>query len=712
MKAFYRASSLLGLLLCVSSVTGNVQAATLGGTVISNTVSATYVDGNGGSYTTVSNTISTTVTAVPSVTVSPAETGCNAATDGYIVGSPVTKTFTVTNTSNINDSYTLTASTSAGAITSVATVTGGVTTPFPNGSTAAAIAPGATLQVQVTISTTGIAVGASAEISLQATSTAPTTAGAAPATFTASQCAIAAAKASIAGPTGPTSQVTKLIDGKTFESVTPGQAVTYSIAFENYGGVAATNVVLTDVFPAGVVPSLSSVQLNGVSVLGTATLNGQTLTVGVGTLQPGTVYTLTVAAAVATSLPLGTSIVNTATLASANATPVTSSPASGLVGTANVVYDGYAGATLPIPGATVSLVSSSNTQVPLPAGLGLAPNTANSDPFVTGTGGVYTFGLGPTQIGPVTYTIVITAPGYVSRRIQVTLTPSTLGSLYSVTLTALDGLPLAVPGGYALTSAPVTIPALYGVFGNLPMFRTQSIQITKTVDRSIASGGDRLVYTLAFSNVITPLGAATVVDTLPRGIAYAPGTALVDGVHEEPVISGNTLTWKFSTLVTNHTIVYATVIIPGVSQGTTLHNVATVSAAPPNAPTSLVSASASVDTQVIGGLFSDQTIITGRVFVDLTQDGYFHKGDTGIPNVRIYLEDGESVITDSNGRYSFPGVRPGMHVLRLDATTLPTGTKPFGEHDYDSPQSIRRLVHGVFDGGIIEDVNFAIEAVQ
>jgi uncharacterized repeat protein (TIGR01451 family) len=698
-------------LLCVSSVTGNVQAATLGGTVISNTVSATYVDGNGGSYTTVSNTLSTTVTAVPSVTVAPAENGCNAATDGFIVGSPVTKTFTVTNTSNINDSYTLTATTTAGAITSVATLSGGVSTPFPNGSTAAPLAPGATLQVQVTISTTGIAVGSSAEISLQATSTAATTGGAAPATFTASQCAIASAKAAIAGPAGPASQVTKLIDGKTFESVTPGQAVTYSIAFENYGGVAATNVMITDVFPAGVTPSISSVQLNGASVLSTATLNGQTLTVNVGTLQPQTVYTLTISAAVAANLPLGTSIVNTATIAAANAPAQSSSPASALVGSANVVYDGYAGSTLPISGATVSLVSPSNTQVVL-SGTPLAPNTANADPFVTGTSGVYAFGLGSSQIGPITYTVVITAPGYVSRRIQVTLTPSSLGSLYSVTLTALDGLPLAIPGGFTLTKGPVTIPALYGVFGNLPMFRTQSLQITKTVDRSVASGGDRLVYTLSFSNVITPLGSATVVDTLPRGEAYAPGTALVDGKHEEPVIAGNTLTWSFSTLVTSHTIVYATVIIPGVSQGTTLHNVATVSAAAPNAGTVRLSASASVDTEVIGGLFSDQTIITGRVFVDLTGDGWFHKGDTGIPNVRIYLEDGESVITDSNGRYSFPGVRPGMHVLKLDATTLPPGTKPFDDTDYDSQQSIRRLVHGVFDGGIIEDVNFAIEAVQ
>jgi hypothetical protein len=103
--------------------------------------------------------------------------------------------------------------------------------------------------------------------------------------------------------------------------------------------------------------------------------------------------------------------------------------------------------------------------------------------------------------------------------------------------------------------------------------------------------------------------------------------------------------------------------------------------------------------------------VTGRVFYDLRQTGDFQPGDAGIGGVRIYLEDGESVVTDSTGRYDFPGVGPGMHDLRLDTASLPPGAKPYDDRSlaWDDQRSIRRLVHGVFDGGVIENIDFALE---
>jgi hypothetical protein len=49
-----------------------------------------------------------------------------------------------------------------------------------------------------------------------------------------------------------------------------------------------------------------------------------------------------------------------------------------------------------------------------------------------------------------------------------------------------------------------------------------------------------------------------------------------------------------------------------------------------------------------------------------------------------------------------------MHVLRLDKTSLPADAHPYPITSYDDERSIRRLVHGVFDGGLIQDVNFAL----
>lgn len=709
MKLFRSAWISVLIATLVTAVTGVAMAATPGGTPISNAVSATYSDGNGTPFTVTSNTIVATVAVVTNVGITPNESGCNSQTDGYPVGNNVSKTFVLTNTSNIPDAYALVAATTGGAIASIVLTQNGVSTTVASGSIAPVLAPGASLQVVVTIATANVPVNTNVEISLQATSTATNSANG-QATFIASQCAIALGKAVIAGPAGAQSLIRKLVDGLPFETVAGGQSVNYTIAFENYGGLAAQNAVVTDIFPSGVTPSVNSIQINGVPVTTGVTLVGQTLSVNVGTMPAGIPYTLQVAATVAPGTAIGRDAINTASIAAQNSASIVSSPAVVLDGVASVVYDGYAGSALPVAGAVVSLVDSTTGQPIVLAGTPVAPNTGNVDPYTTGASGNYAFGLASKQMGPGSYDLVISAPGYRSRRIHLVLTPDPTGTYYAVTITALDGQPLAVAGGFTLTAGPVTIPAIAGVFGNIPLFRVQTIQITKQVDRSVASSGDRLVYTLNFSNVETPLGAATVVDTLPSGVGYAPGTALVDNVHREPIIAGRTLTWSFPTLASAHTIVYATVIVPGVTAGSTLTNVATVSASPTNSPNVTVSATASVQTQIIGGLFSDQSVITGRVFVDRTGDGWFHRGDVGIPNVRIFLEDGESVVTDANGRYSLPGVRSGMHVLKLDRSTLPPGTKPYGIRDYDNQKSIRRLVHGVFDGGIIQDVNFAIEA--
>jgi uncharacterized repeat protein (TIGR01451 family) len=710
LKPFRPAWLFIAIVTFVASATSGAGAATPGGTSVLNTVSATYSNGNGDTFATVSNTVTATVAAVTAVGVAPNENGCNAQTDGFAVGSNVSRTFAVSNNSNISDAYTIAASTTGGSIASIGLTSNGATT-IANDGVTPVLAPGASAQVTVTIATPNVPAGTSVAITLKATSTV-TKAANGQATSSASQCAIALGRVVIGGMAGPQSLVRKLVDNVPFESVTAAQTVKYSIEFINYGGLPAQNAVLSDVFPAGVTPGISSIQLNGVPQTTGVTLVGQTLTVALGSLAPAVAYKVTISAIVSPGVAIGSEAINNAFVSASNASTATSSPAVIIAGVANVVYDGYAGSSVPVAVAIVSLVDPV-TGLPIAlTGTPTAPNTANTDPYTTGASGTYAFGLGNARIGPLTYDVVITAPAYRTRRIAVTLTPDPTNTYFSITLAALDGQPLAVPGGFALTTGPVTIAAISNLLGNLPLFRTQTITITKQVDRTVASSGDRLVYTLNFANVGTLLGATTLVDTLPAGVAYAPGTAIVDGAHVEPTVSGRTLTFTFASLQTKRAIVYATVVVPGVTVGSTLTNVATVSAIPVNAPTQSVSATASVDTQVINGIFTDQTIITGRVFVDLARDGWFHKGDGGIPSVRIFLEDGESVLTDPNGRYSFPGVRPGMHVLKLDRQTLPPSTKAYDIHDYDDQKSIRRLVHGVFDGGVIQDVNFAIEPVR
>ena len=693
------------MLVWAAPATRPADATTAGGTSITNTASATYVDQNNVTVSVVSNTITDTVEAVSSVVTGPNEQGCTPGTDAIVVGAPFVRTFSVTNASNVADSYAVTATASAGSIVSLGYIISGNVVSLANGGTLPALQPGGSLQVAVTANPGQTPIGSNVEISLTAKSTSQQSVNG-QASSTASQCAIVSGAAAFSGPGGTGTQVTKLVDGASFASVAPGATVTYSIAFSNTGGVQANNVVLTDVVPANVTPVAGSVLLDGTTPpAGSVSLAGQTLTVRLLALLPGSPQTVTFAATVSATAPLGTSVVNTASLSADNAPTQATTPASLFVGSANVVYDGLGGQSQPVAGAVLTVVDTSNKQPVSIAGISLAPNSNNTNPFMTGSGGAYSFGLAPTQ--PTTYLLTIAAPGYVNRQLMLKLSPLG-GGLYSVTVTPQDGEMLAQPGGFALASGPVTLSGVAGMFGNLPLFRTQSVTITKTVDRAFAATGDRLVYTITFANAGSALGATSVVDALPPGLFYAPGTGRVDNIPQEPVKSGRNLTWSLPALTTQHAITFATVIMPGTADYTVLTNVATVTAAATTDVALTVSASSSVDTRIVPGVFSDSTIVTGRVFYDVRRTGFFTHGDVGIANVRIFLEDGESVLTDPAGRYSFPAVKPGMHVLRLDKTSLPADAHPYPVTSYDDERSIRRLVHGVFDGGLIQDVNFAL----
>jgi uncharacterized repeat protein (TIGR01451 family) len=279
--------------------------------------------------------------------------------------------------------------------------------------------------------------------------------------------------------------------------------------------------------------------------------------------------------------------------------------------------------------------------------------------------------------------------------------------LYGATLVALDEQQLARAGGFELVTNNVSLSEVFGLLGNQPMFTSHPLTVSKTVDRDVASGGDRLVYTVAVGSQGAQLGATRVVDTLPAGVVYAPGTARVDGVAVEPQRDGRILTWTFPALVAPHTITYACVVMPFTAEGSTLVNVVDVDTLSNGGLR--VHGSATADTRVVAGALGNRIVVTGRVFVDTARTGRFRDGDKGVPGVRVFLEDGESVTTDRYGRFTFPAVHPGQHVLRVDTTTLPAGVRAYNDRRYDSPRSLQRLLHGIYDAGLMHDVNFALE---
>ena len=709
---FTRAFAIAAALLGTVPAARPAVAAPPAGTAITNVATATYVDGAGHPEGAVSNTVSVTVAPVSGGSIGSGGNGCGSAIAPFQIGPDLVLQFTIVNTSNVPDAYKILSVTTNGGTVKSLSFSGsfGSQNALPGSTVSPTVPPGGAIAVMVDLATTGIAPGTETIVTLAVRTTNAATMNGVQ-TISAQACGQGEAGPVIGAPvlaqTGPP---VKLVNGLPSISAASGAVVTYTVGYMNHGGMPATGVTMTDPLPAGVAPQLASVTLDGQPVGTAATLAGNTLTVALGTAAPAQAHVVAFKATVNVTT-LGAPLVNIANFTSYNAASVASTAASIVEGLADVVFDGALGAGNPLAGSTLTLVPATGAAQPVTLqGQPVAPNAANADPFVTGSDGSYGLGLGTAQVGSGRFQLLVAAPGYTSRRFALTLTPDANGVTYDATVAASDGAALALPGSFALTHATsVTLHDVYGVFGNLPLFKPQSIVISKNVDRAQASAGDRLIYTIALSSAASALGPTTAIDVLPRDVLYAPGTARVDGTRVDPAISGNTLAWSFPTLSTQHTIVFAAVVAPGAVEGTSLVNVATATGTLPGVNAGTTTASASASTFVVGGALSDRSVVLGRVFVDRVGDGHFHRGDTGVAKVRVFLEDGESVQTDADGLFSFPSVRPGMHVLHLDPDSLPATLRAFAVKDYNDPRSPIRLVHGPFDGGLMSDVEFAVK---
>ena len=729
---FARAMGLIGSLAACAAAAGE---ATPAGVIITNVATANYAGAHGETYAATSNAVAVAVASVSAIAVSPKETAVDPRSESYPAGTTITRTFTITNAGNVADAYTVAAATTGGGtITGIAFLTASGTVPVTIGSTTSpTLAPGASIAVQVTIATAGVAVATAFPIALTARST-NTAAVNGLVSDGGRTWALAQPGASLAGPGGAGASIAKLVNHTRTHAALPGETVTYTITFRNYGGSPATHVVLADDVPAGITALANTVAVNGASASANATLAGGRLTVQLGTLASGATDTITFDAVVSNAATAGATFVNVANVTADGISALATTPASVLVGVANIVYDGYAGSSAPVAGATLTLrdakthavvalppITSANANagssratrdafVGIPIG-GLPPNLANANPYVTGADGAYSFVFDSAQLGtivqPAQYELDISAPGFRDRRIAIAVSPDLSGLLYNATLSEIDGQQLAKPGGFELVAASVSLSEVFGLLGNLPVFAPHPLSVSKSVDRDLASGGDRLVYTVSVGGG-AQLGATRIIDTLPAGVAYAPGTARVDGVPVEPARDGRVLTWTLPALTAAHTIVYACVVLPYTAAGTELVNVVDVSALGTNGMP--VRASATADTRVVAGALGNRIVLTGRVFVDRAGTGRFREGDRGVGGVRVYLEDGESVTTDPLGRFTFPAVHPGQHVLRVDASSLPATVRAFHDRAFDSTRSLLRLVHGVYDAGLMDDVNFAVEA--
>jgi hypothetical protein len=78
---------------------------------------------------------------------------------------------------------------------------------------------------------------------------------------------------------------------------------------------------------------------------------------------------------------------------------------------------------------------------------------------------------------------------------------------------------------------------------------------------------------------------------------------------------------------------------------------------------------------VEGGAFGIEACLVGKVFVDCNGNQVQDPEELGIPGVRMYFSDGTYLVSDSEGKYSFCGLKPRTQTLKVDRATLPRGAR-------------------------------------
>ncbi len=325
-------------------------------------------------------------------------------------------------------------------------------------------------------------------------------------------------------------------------------------------------------------------------------------------------------------------------------------PVTALIDPFGIVFDSVTGA--PIGGAVVTLIDAATG---LPAATGPDPN-----PVTTGADGKFAF---PSVAAGSYYLDVAAGADYAYPSV---VPDGELPAGYVIGLGSRGETFALVPGMLPLNvDVPVDPPA--GEF-----------RVTKDANVDGAAVGDLVRYTVTVKNAgPSPVTSVSVVDTMPHGVQYVEdSTRLAGKKWPDPALSGKRpLVWQIPDVDGGESVelVYDAIVGPDSQRGDGKN---TVFATGRSVGRTITSNTARFRLRVNGGVFTERGTIIGKVFIDLDGDGLQGTGEAGVAGVALYLEDGTRVVTDIEGKFSIPAVRPGTHVLELDRTTLPLGLAP------------------------------------
>ncbi|MFA8444088.1 SdrD B-like domain-containing protein [Yoonia sp.] len=238
-----------------------------------------------------------------------------------------------------------------------------------------------------------------------------------------------------------------------------------------------------------------------------------------------------------------------------------------------------------------------------------------------------------------------------------------------------------------------------------PFVSATGLSMTKTTPLDLVQRGDVVPYTIVLTNENTFVeGFLDVVDRLPNGMIYIPGSATIDGAPADVTFTAGRVTWSDVTVPALGTVTFTldARILNGARAGSLVNRVSLID--PTTGDRVISDATATV--RIAPEAVFECSDIVGKVFNDVNGNGYQDAPDTvgrgmisdqsydggkgklaeiieprdetGLPGVRLATVDGMVITTDENGLFSVPcAALPATggenFILKVDERSLPAG---------------------------------------
>jgi len=206
---------------------------------------------------------------------------------------------------------------------------------------------------------------------------------------------------------------------------------------------------------------------------------------------------------------------------------------------------------------------------------------------------------------------------------------------------------------------------------DITVIRAPRLALIKEVSKTRAERGDILVYYVTIQNN----GGGTcfevkVSDTLPRGISYLKGSATLNGAPIDDPTGINPFTWSIPDLTGSSSTVLRYKVIVGMNAPyAAVKNEAEFTSS--NAPS--VGAVSTVTIVEGEGPLVQKGTVEGVIFEDIDASEKRNSGEPGLPSVEVRLDGFRATRTGDDGSYKFLEVERGRHVVSLDPRTLAEG---------------------------------------